>query len=235
MFSFWDFGMGDLGVVVYAQVEWKPVQTQEMSRPVMVPHLYILDALESTDRTSSDWARIHQEFVQNRYGISPALVTNICDPAGRQRNISTGRSVIEDLYAAGVRVVPAPKRPIDYAIRILNNMMADDRVLVSVDAERVSAAFASHKWPMDPSGNRTGTNPVHDWTSHFVDAVRYGVSTLLSISPRKGPRQIKGASYRPDQWGYVTEQLLKPPADDYGLGADGDTSDIEWQPHSILV
>ena len=232
LYSFWDFCMGDLGVVIYAQIDWVSVKPEGASKPVLVPVLYILDALESKDRTSEEWARVHSDFVRNRFLQSPDRVTNICDPAGRQRSISTGRSVIEDLHAHGVKVVPAPKKPVDYAIRILNNMLADDRVVVDKGAERVAAAFASHKWPVDSAGNRTGTLPVHDWSSHFMDAVRYGVSTLLSHGPRRtAPQTVEG--YRPDQWGYIEQQLLRPKRNDWGLGDETDDEVIEWEP-SVL-
>lgn len=227
LYSFWDFGMGDLGVVIFGQVEWVKTKLEGMTDEVLVPKLYILDALESADRTSETWAELFKAHCAEAYGQEPEL--NVCDPAGRQRNISTGRSIVQDLAAYGVKVAPAPKRPVDYAIRILNNMMAGGRVEVSLQAERVAAAFASHKWPVDSSGVKTGANPVHDWTSHFCDAVRYGVTTLLGHAPRRVGRAPAFVGYPPDTWGHIKEQLMAEPTPGY-LGAEDSEEDISWEP-----
>ena len=233
LYTFWDFGMGDLGVCAFAQVEWKRVRPEGANADVDVPILYIIDVLESKDRTSKEWVEAAQQFSSDHYGLQP--YRNICDPAGQQRNISTGRSIVQDMDAYGLKMSPAPKKPVDYAIRILNNMMADNRVLVASGAERVAAAFASHKWPVDTAGNKTGANPVHDWSSHFCDAIRYGVSALLYHSPRRVAGEPQNAGYRPNQWGYVQKQLLAEPVDQF-LGHeeyDGYAEDIEWEPASL--
>ena len=229
LYSFWDFGMGDLGVCIFAQVDWVRVRPHGATNDVEVPFLTILDSLEASDRTSEQWAQEYKRFTHAHYGREPQL--NICDPAGRQRSISTGRSIVQDLAAYGVRVSPAPKKPIDYAITILNNMMAGDRVTVSDGADRVAAAFASHKWPVDSTGTKTGANPVHDWTSHFCDAVRYGVTSLLYHGSRKVASAPKG-DFAPDQWGYIQKQMLAPDPVQY-LGAEDQDIEIDWQPSSL--
>jgi hypothetical protein len=231
LYSFWDFGMGDLGVVVFAQVDWVKIRPVGATDEVEVPFMTILDSMEATDRTSKEWAEEFKRYSRAHYGREPQL--NICDPAGRQRNISTGRTIVQDLAAYGVNVAPAPKKPIDYAIRILNNMMAGDRVTVSDRADRVAAAFASHKWPVDTSGNKTGPNPVHDWTSHFCDAVRYGATTLLSHGSRKvKPVHELTGEFKPDQWGYIMKQMLEPDHPEF-LGAEDSENEIDWVPASL--
>ncbi len=69
---------------------------------------------------------------------------------------------------------------------------------------------------------RIGVNPVHDWTSHYVDAVRYGATVLLSFNPRDaGLADIAQGKYEPTQWGYVFEELDRADEDEGWLGADG--------------
>lgn len=230
LYSFWDFGMGDLGVVVFAQVEWVKVKPPGALAEVEVPKLYIIDVMESSDRASKEWAEEFTAFSQRKFGKMPD--SNICDPAGRQRNISTGKSIVEDLAAYGVRVSPAPKKPVDYAIRILNNMMAAERVLVSSEAERVNAALASYKWHVDGVGTKLSPNPVHDWTSHFCDAVRYGVTVLIGHAPRR-IIQPQYADYAPDQWGHIFKQMVAEPTPDL-LGYEGVPDEIEWEPALIV-
>jgi hypothetical protein len=208
LYSFWDFGMGDLGVVIYAQVEW--IQSPRVASE-LVPSVRCLDVLEATDRTSAEWARVHIDHCNRRYGRLPRL--NIGDPAGMQRNVSTGTSYIEDANAAGVVITPAQKRPIDHGIRILNNLLeADEPVRFVVDedrCERLAQAMASHKWPIDSNGVRTGVNPVHDWTSHFADALRYGMTMLVGYGARKNPGYADEMKTSEDRssWGYINKEL----------------------------
>jgi hypothetical protein len=235
LYSFWDFGMGDLGVVVFAQVEWKPERPEGATRDVMVPYIYILDALEAKDRTSQDWVYEFKRFISLKYNLTPEqMAGNICDPAGEQRNISTGKSIIEDLYQHGLKVSPAPRRHIDYGVRLINNLLAADRILVSSDAERVIMAFSSYHWPTDSSGFRTGSQPVHDWSSHFMDAVRYGITSLVGFRPRPAP-VLPNRKYSPNQWGFIEQQLLKnDDPDPWGLSGETE-EEIMWEPGIIRI
>ena len=219
LYSMWDFGIGDPGVCIMAQVEWRTVSIGP-NKAVKLPYLFILDAIEAKDWPAKTWAEAYHTLMEAVY---PGQRTrgDFGDPAGMQRNPSTGTSVISDLNSAGVPVVPVPKRPQDYAIRILSNMMAADRIFVNSNrAKRVSDAFSSHKWKLDKNGVRTGENPVHDWTSHIVDAVRYGASMLLPFNPRDADSTPDARAFEPTEYGSVFEQLLHQP-DRVWLGGGG--------------
>lgn len=223
LYSFWDFGMGDLAVVLFAQLDW---QQHELGG--FVPVLRFIDELEGSDRTSGEWARVFTQHCYNRFGKLP--VQNIGDPAGRQRNMVTGTSVMNDLAAHGVTVVPAQKRPVDYAIRIMNNMMAGVRLVVDESrCSRLSAALASHKWPIDSSGNRTGTKPVHDWTSHFCDAARYGVTALISPFPKREKTE-KIINPGPGTYGHIVRQMTSKEAG--WLGGE-QRPNVDWSPVGV--
>ena len=230
LYAFWDFGMGDLGVVEFAQVPWieSPKQAGQL-----VPDVKMLECLEATDRTSKDWARIVQDHCQRKYGKQPRL--HIVDPAGRQRNVSTGTSIIDDLAAYGIKCTPAPKKPVDYSIRIVNNILEGDRLHIDEDrAMRFASAMASHKWPVDSSGVRTGVKPVHDWTSHFADAFRYGMATLVGHGPRKAPghAEERKEGDDPRTYGYILKQLRQAEEEDFWLGSDP-APRIEYDPGRI--
>jgi hypothetical protein len=211
LYTMWDFGIGDPGVCVFAQVEWRVVDLAP-GRAVKLPWLYILDFIEAKDWTASTWAEAYHAKLKLDFPTGTVTKGDYGDPAGMQRNPSTGTSVIHDLNAAGVHVGPVPKRPQDYAIRILQNMMSGGRVLVNQDrAKRISEAFSSHKWKLDKNGVRTGENPVHDWTSHIVDAVRYGASVLLPFNPRDIDAPEDRRAYNENEYGYLFEQLQARP------------------------
>lgn len=220
LYSFWDFGIGDPGVCVFAQVEWLAAPAVPGQRQVKLPYLYILHSFDAKDLTAKQWANHYKEVLATEFGGRECRA-DYGDPAGAQRQAGSGTSVIEDLNAAGVPVVPVQRRPQDFSIRILANMMASGRVLVnSTNAKRVSDAFSSHKWKLDKDGVRTGENPVHDWTSHLVDAVRYGASVLLPFHPRDIDAPDEERGFQPNEYGYVFDQLLRKGSKQW-LGAKG--------------
>jgi hypothetical protein len=112
-------------------------------------------------------------------------------------------------------------------VLVLDNMMAGGRVLVDKDrASRLAAAFATHRWHLDDNGNKVGTKPVHDWTSHFCDAARYGATALLSHFPRTRTEEVIDEA-PPGTVGHVIKQLLRP--QEYWLGGPRKVQ-VEWYP-----
>ncbi len=208
LYSMWDFGIGDPGVCIFAQVEWVATEAAPGVKQFKVPYLYILDAIEAKDWTAAMWADAYHAELNQFFPNGTRTRGDYGDPAGMQRNPSNGSSVIRDLNAANVPVTAVAKKPQDFAIRILNNMMAGGRVYVNADgAKRVSDAFSSHKWKLDKNGVRTGETPVHDWTSHLVDAVRYGASVLLPFHPRDIEEKDEVRPFNPTEYGHVFEAL----------------------------
>jgi hypothetical protein len=232
LYSEWDFGMGDLNVVIFFQLDYVP-KLLPSGEKATVPVKRAVAALEGSDMTSGEWAGRFHAFCEQEFGELP--VQNFGDPAGRQRNQVTGTSVIEDLIAHGVVITPAQKKPVDHAVRILNNMMADGRVLVDrTKCERLGAAISSHKWQLDANGNKTSNTPVHDWTSHYCDAFRYGTTALISNFPTKSPQKPKGG-YQKDQYGSVFEQVLRNAERQRSTAWLGPRTspDVEWAPGII--
>lgn len=208
LYTGWDFGIGDPGVCLFLQMEHVPFEAAP-GKTVFLPSARIIDVLEAKDLTSRDWAEMFRAHLNDFYPVG-TITRNYGDPAGMQRRVGVQTSVIEDLRAAGVPIIPAPRRSPDHAIRVLSNMMAGGRVVVDkTRAQRVSNALASHKWHLDKDGLRIGTTPVHDWTSHIVDALRYVISTV-PMQPREG---IEPEKEQPGQmtYGHVFKQLIEKP------------------------
>jgi hypothetical protein len=213
LYTGWDFGFGDLGVCLFLQVEWmdreQATGEKYMGPRQLIPVLYVLDAIGEKEWTAKDWAGAYKERLAGPFG-GAKTAGDYGDPAGVQRNPSTGTSVISDLNTEGVPVSPVPKRPQDYSLRILNNMMAGGRVFVAKGAaEVVSHALASHKWKLDADGNKQLKDPVHDWTSHYVDALRYAATVLLPFAPREAAEEPVKV-YPENTYGHVFSQLTKP-------------------------
>lgn len=230
LYSEWDFGMGDLNVVIFFQLDWVP-KVLPGGEKVSVPVKRCIGAMEASDRTSGEWARHFISYCEATYGELPAQ--NFGDPAGRQRNQVSGTSVITDLAANGIIITPAPKKPVDHAVRILNNMMGDGRVLVDrTNCERLGAAISSHKWQLDGNGTRSSNTPVHDWTSHYCDALRYGTTVLISNFPTRSPSKPRGG-YELGTYGNVFEQVIRnAETKDHWLGPQP-AKEVTWAPGII--
>lgn len=227
LYSFWDFGIGDLGVCIFAQIAQKE-QKLDTGDSLFIPYLHLLDAHGHADWKASEWAEWWHDWINTEtFGRKPN--GNYGDPAGIQRN-SNGSSWIEDLAAAGVPVSPAPKKAPDYGIRIIKNMMAGGRVLANKErCGKLSKALSSYHWPMDANGNRKGNTPVHDWTSHYADPLRYGAASLLSFFPtRKNAPKL--APPPPGSIGYALDNLLKKPQSGF-IG--GSQPSRNWIPQPI--
>lgn len=198
LYSLWDWGIGDLGVCLFMQIEW---EESPLLGPNGVhlgthlePHVRFIGAIEGKDMNAQQWVDKHNQFLREVCG-GRVCDENWGDPAGTQRSPGQGTSMFEDLAAAGLVVYPAPRKPKDFGFRILGNLMAGGNIEVDKDhAARLAAAFSSHKWSVDTNGQKVGTDPVHDWTSHFADAARYGAAALLDY---RAPRARKPSHQAP--------------------------------------
>ncbi len=226
LFTGWDFGLGDLNVVHFIQLDWVEKSLDPMSgfAKEYVPQARVIGYLEGSGRTSSEWAKTFTDYCQERFGARrPSL--NIGDPAGRQRNQVTGTSVIEDLAVHGVVITPAPVKPLDLAFRIVNNMLEGGQLLVDREhALRVARALSSYRWPIDDDGNLTGSTPVHDWTSHHADALRYFALGKLGMFPKREKRPPQ-AKAEPGTVGHLIDQILTPVEEWLGPGQE---RQIDW-------
>ena len=197
-----------------------------------MPVARLIGSLEATNWTSKQWALGFRQYCARRFdGRQPTL--NIGDPAGHQHAPGKKTSIIEDLAQHGIIITTPPRKPQDYGVRILNNMMEGGRVLVDREhASRLGAAIASHRWKVDSSGNRVGSTAVHDWTSHYCDGVRYWATILFSVFPRREPR-LETPAPGPGTMGYIRDQVLRGNPAEW-LGDDPVSALEEWEPGLII-
>ena len=231
LYSMWDFGMSDLGVVSFGQVEWREKRLPDDSTEY-VPVARLIGSIEAMNATSREWAEKFKAYCDKRFGgRRPSL--NVGDPAGKQHAPGKKTSMIEDLAQWGIVITTPGRKPQDYAVRILNNMMEADRVLVDQEhASRLGAALSSHRWKVDPNGIRVGTLAVHDWTSHYCDGVRYWATILFSVFPRRSPK-LETAPPGPGTVGYLTDRILSEDPSTW-LNQDRPNPLQEWEP-GLLV
>jgi hypothetical protein len=233
LYSMWDFGMGDLGVVSFAQVEWIPKKLPSGDTE-WVAKARLIGCIEAQNWVSEEWALAFFKYCNEHFGGRlPQL--NVGDPAGRSRAPGKKTSIIEDLAQHGIAIATPQQKAQDYAVRILTNMMEADRVVVDrTNAARLGAAISSHRWRVDDNGIRSGEKAVHDWTSHYCDGLRYWATIMFSVFPKRD-KKPEIAPPGPGTIGYLTEQLLKQDAVSGWLGAPRNKSPLDdWEP-GLLV
>lgn len=232
LFSMWDFGMGDLGVCSFAQIEWLSKRLPSGDSE-WVPKARLIGCIEAKDWVSEEWAQAFFRYCNERFGGRLPQM-NVGDPAGRARAPGKKTSIIEDLAQHGIIITTPPQRAQDYAVRILTNMMEADRVVVDKTwAARLGAAISSHRWKVDDNGIRTGEKAVHDWTSHYCDGLRYWATVMFSVFPKRDKKpEIEPPG--PGTMGYLTDQLLKNSRPENWLGAKKKDPLQDWEP-GVLV
>jgi hypothetical protein len=229
--SMWDFGMGDLGVVSFAQIDWTPKELPS-GETEWVPVGKLLGSIEASDWTSKQWADAYHRYCADNFGgRQPGL--NVGDPAGRQRSAGKKTSIIEDLYQHGIVIATPPRRPQDYAVRILTNMMEGGRILVDKRrASRLVAAISSHHWKVDDNGIRMGNLAVHDWTSHYCDGLRYWADFRFSVTPRRSAKPLE-APPGPGTVGYIVDKILNGRVEHW-LGQEDSNPLDDWEPGELV-
>lgn len=229
LYSWWDFGIGDAGVCLWVQLAWREKELPG-GEVEFVPEVRLLDFLEAKDWNATEWAAAWHEW--RRLNVMGRMPTSSWgDPAGKQRSMSDGKSVIDALRVRGVPVNPAPKKPKHDGIMLLRNLMAGGRVLVNdtPKCRRLAQALATNKWPTDENGNKVGSQPVHDWTSHFCDAAQFGATALLTHNPKRAQRPKEQVPY--GSMAHIVQQILKPNPDTW-LGPQ-EPKTIEWAPREL--
>lgn len=231
LYSMWDFGMGDLGVCSFAQVEWRAKKLPSGDTE-WVPVARLVGCIEAQDWVSEEWANAFYKYCNNHFGGRlPSL--NVGDPAGKNRSPGKRTSIIEDLAQHGVVISTPQQKPQDYAVRILTNMMEADRVIVDYKkAARLGAAISSHRWKVDDNGIRTGTLAVHDWTSHYCDGLRYWATIMFSVFPKRDKKpQVEPPG--PGTAGYLRNQIIAQKPSQW-LGDTAKDPLDDWEP-GLLV
>jgi hypothetical protein len=114
------------------------------------------------------------------------------------------------------------------------NMMEADRVIVDrTHAARLAAAISSHHWPVDDNGQRRGDKPVHDWSSHYCDGLRYWATIMFSVFPRRTQKpDIPPPG--PGTVGYITDQIINANPEHW-LGHERIDPLDTWEPGTLVV
>jgi len=230
LYGFWDYGVGDEGVLWIGQTIYVPEHDsiplldsesgEKLTHKVPAGRgLVLLDIVIEDGENVDFWAdtvfnieKDWQDF-QRHWG----------DPAGEQRNAVTGKSMAQHLREKGI-YVKSKRTPFDDGLITVHRMLNDRRLFISSDCEMGIAAINSYHWPLDEDGKRKDGSkyPVHDWASHPCDALRYGVVGLFpTLAP--GPFDKRNLNQRER----MAARTSRAPRGNRGF-TGSDIRDQEW-------
>jgi hypothetical protein len=157
----WDFGIADPTSVVWCQV------TPD-------DELRIIDEIEDAGKIADYYAAETQRMDREETPYPRKVVEHWGDTAGSARN-SQGGSWIADLAVQGIHVRHRPQN-VTEGVALVRRRMVKGRgpggIVVSRRCKKLIAALEAYRW--DPRGKDKDV-PLHDWTSHLCDALRYAV------------------------------------------------------------
>ena len=191
LYGFWDYGIGDAGALWLAQtidmpehdsIPYKDPNDSEgpwIERKVPSgPGMVLIDLITEDGENVDYWIET-AKMIDDRW---KPVDTHYGDPAGEQRSQVTGKSMAQHLREAGI-FVRSKVFPSDEGRKMITKLLVERRLFVSSECQAGISSFSNYHWPLDPDGKRRigSKHPVHDWSSHPMDALRYGVTHLFPI------------------------------------------------------
>ena len=158
-YSAWDFGIGDATAIGIYQVL------------PMGKEIRLIDYYENTDQNLQhyiDWLKNKPYKLTMSYG----------DPSGQNRQLSTGRSVFEDLNSQTVTAyLGYPMRMFARKTHVIDKIHAVKRLLnvlwVDPRLEKFIEAISNYHFTWNEKKGEYEENPYHDWSSHAMDQLGY--------------------------------------------------------------
>lgn len=164
----WDLGIGDSTVIWLAQFVGREVR--------------LIDYIENNG-VALDWYA--RELRNKPYTYAPLILPH----DAQARELGTGKSRVEMLEGLGFRTRIAPKLSVEDGIEAVRRMIPR----TWIDEKRCELglrAIRDYREKRDEK-RRLGMGPLHDWTSHAADALRY-----LAVAYEE-PRVKREAARRP--------------------------------------
>lgn len=147
----WDLGMGDSTVIWFIQAVGR--------------ELHVIDHYENSGLPIAHYAEV---LAKRGYSYGDHILPH--DAFGREKG--TGKAVADLLAAMDIKPKQAPSLSIDAGIQatrmVLPRMWFDAR-----KCERGLAALRQYRSNYDEKRKVLSDTPLHDWTSHTADAMRY--------------------------------------------------------------
>lgn len=170
----WDLGIGDSTAIWLAQFAGREIR--------------LIDYIENNG-VGLDW---YAKALKDRgHAYAPLILPH----DAMARELGTGKSRAEMLEAAGFKVRIAPRVSVEDGIetvrRLIPRMWMDE-----AKCEAGLRAVRDYREKVDPK-RRVSLGPLHDWTSHAADALRY---LAVAYEEPRQKREAKRTAHAAGGW-----------------------------------
>jgi len=150
-----NFGIRDPWVILWLQTDSSD-------------NIYVIDEYTNSGQIVDHYAGVWHRHAK-RYKTPCA---NYGDPAGNQQSPITGSSIIHEFYTRhGIRVTTTPSPVVD-GITAIKRALQHRRLFICPDCTHLIDCFHNYRYADTTTAARR-EEPLHDRTSHAMDALRY--------------------------------------------------------------
>jgi len=163
--TYWDLGIGDVTAIWFVQAVSKEIR--------------LIDYYETSGEGLQHYVKVLQnkQYVYDRY-VAPHDI--------EVRELGTGKSRYEVARELGIDFDIAPKLSVDEGVdatrRILTQCWFDKK-----KCERGLNALKNYRKDYDEKNKTFKDKPMHDWSSHAADALRYFAVSYRKTEPEELP------------------------------------------------
>ena len=187
------------GGQVFDNVKIREITKEELNRFDKIRHgldfgfaadplAYIKNHYDSTRKRLYIFGEIYQVSLSNARAVELIKTLNpwnelvIAD--------SEDPRTINEFYQMGLRITGAKKGPgsVDHGIKWLQDL--DEIIIDPVLAPNAAREFSSYELEQDKNGNFKGSYPDKD--NHTIDATRYSLESVMSITKGKYNSKLRG-------------------------------------------
>lgn len=180
----WDFGVRDPTSILWLQRS-------------SAGEIYVVDEYEKTDGNIEHFISVVESKPYKLADI------HMGDPAGYQRELGTGISVADQLSKRGIFLKVRSGLDKQTLLRTTHGVV--QRLYVARQCENFIRSIENYHYPKENTNSikTTSESPVHDWSSHMMDALSYFAVNEPSQTNRDFDRKVHQrhvAIERSDEW-----------------------------------
>ncbi len=162
----WDLGVGDATAIIFYQTYGKEIRIIDYEEHTGEGMAFYVDLLEGKDYNYGNHYMPHDIQV---------------------RELGTGKSRMETAQGLGLTpIIVVPKQNVDDGIQAVRGVFP--RLWIEKELTPFIDAVTQYRKDFDDKKKVFKNHPLHDWTSHAADALRY---LALSIPEERAPRHKK--------------------------------------------
>ena len=165
----WDLGIGDQTVILFYQLAMGQIR--------------IIDSYSNSGEGLQFYVNILQQGHRSQYCYG-----NHYAPHDIQaRDLSTGRTRLETANSLGLRFRVVPKVSIEDGIEAVRSIMSRIYWNEDKNTEHLIEAARQYRKEWDDKKRCFNDRPYHDWTSDFMDALRYMALSIRREDSKRKP------------------------------------------------